>query len=107
MLLSFLFLAGIVSLIAGMLAIRFNKPLGKLLFILSLTSFAAGGLAFSLEKSADAEIIGHFNAGGALECRAGGEFYTVGLAEGWTLQGGDHFVKDSAIVRAGNCEAVK
>lgn len=96
---------GILSLIGGMLSVRFNKRLGKMLFISTLLFFAAGGLVFSLEKSGDAAAVRAFEAGGTLSCSRAGERFEVSLDKGWSLQGGDHFVKESTILRAAGCEA--
>lgn len=99
------FLLGILSLIAGVLTVKDKKPLAKILFMVSLGSFAAGGLAFSLEKSHDSGVIAAYEQGETLLCDSAGRTYEVSRAAGWVLKGGDHFVQEDKIVRAGTCRA--
>lgn len=101
------FLLGTLSLVAGILSARFNKPIARALFVTALASFIVGVVVFVQEGRMIGFVVAEFEKGSQIVCTKGDTIYSVSKANGWKLIGDENFIKEdqNLIIWAKFCKA--
>lgn len=99
------FLLGTATLVAGVLGVRFNKRIARLLFVTALASFIVGGFVYKSEQDAIRQVVREFEAGKSIICTANDTIYRINKVDGYEIKAGEHFVKNPQAFWAKNCKA--